>query len=759
MDQNEREQHVMAKFQLCSENYYDMVEVEFNKYKEQPNNKSILRLLKGKHPYLKRAKKIAERTDISTCKAHIYELLSHQFIKDKFTLDEQRIINEYCIRKICGLYKHAQAWKTGICNKQIINSFSEENTISICVTKNTLEANDQWLLRLFKELDNRFPRVSLAEKIMIISSKKNDLDGNATHCKAIGDAWLKLSARNNNFRILFVCSNKSRILDISEITDRFKGLDSDRKRNLRIIHDEAHNKKEGIPPFRDIIENIVAQPMVLSYQPVTATNGSIHLSDDDNNTLWYKENLENYAINFTEFDMTKSNDPRYSSCSDAIKISLTSLSKNSSWKDYEITEVSRELFMTVTDEYRGKTVKDLSIEELNDVDRRNQLEFCQFMKANREIYAVNNGINVLNLNEILEFEYYNPNKFNIHIIQTPNRKVVTRFISERAIEMNFNPIVLAIYGNQGVKYNLLIKDEKDECVDDIMGDGEFNEKLDKLFKYLKTEKINLNRPVIIIGNYTPTGESLSFVHYNYGVIRGVIKLISTNAEDDYQTACRGNYMNTKFKENNSQWINPEKYLIGEDNFLENAISYERENDARVDYLETENNDEKKTYIKEPVNNISLEETGGNIAIPAKVTIGDLTDPEIQKLLEIASIKYKNQDIKAKFIRNLQKCIVDPLIDCEIDDKTGKLDLNEMNIGDFRTYQSKEGGPQKGYWKFKNYSEHYDIETPFINNKNNHNVDKKQLDILIPKDRYILKDENGTIIETHSKSIWWIGYKY
>ena len=92
--------------------------------------------------------------------------------KDKFSEDEINKIYKVCISKIRGLYKHAQALKTGFCNGQIINGFSEENTISICITKNTLEANEQWLLRLYKDLDNRYPQVKLNDKIIIISSKK-----------------------------------------------------------------------------------------------------------------------------------------------------------------------------------------------------------------------------------------------------------------------------------------------------------------------------------------------------------------------------------------------------------------------------------------------------------------------------------------------------------------------------------------------------------------------------------------------------------
>ena len=748
---------IMTRFESLVNEYYQEVKVEFNKYKDKPEDKGKLRNLRVKYPHLKRLKKLTKRTDISKCKAFIYELLNHEVITEKFNEDEKRIIKEHCIKKIRGLYKHAQAWKTGICNKQIMNSFSEENTISLCVTKNTLEANDQWLIRLFKELDLHFPGANHKEQIMIISSKKNDLDGNATHCKNISEAWMLLSKRNK-FRIIFMCSNKMRIQNISDITERFKSLKDDMMKNLRIIHDEAHNTKEGIPPFRDIIENIIAQNNVLSYQPVTASNKTIHLEDDDENPLWRKDNLENNSYNFTEFDNTKSNDPKYSSCSDAEQISFNELSKMDAWLDYGITEVSRELFMSVTDEYIGRKVDDLTEIELIDVDKRRKLEFCQFMKSNQEIKAVNNALNVLNINQLLDFDYYIKAERNIYIMQTPNRKIVTKYISEKAMEMDFDPIVLAVYGNQGDKYHLFTSVDDIQCVDDIMGEGEFNEKLDRLFNYLERNDMDLNRPCIIIGNYIPTGESLSFVHFNYGVVRGVTKLVSTNAEEDYQTACRGNYMNTKFKENDSNWKNPVKYLMGENMFIENSLSYEMENDARIDYLNSQEYIESTHNIVLPVVNPNLDENSdGIISIPVKLIIGDLTDPNIQELLKIIEIKRKDKAIKSHFTQLLRICIEDELIDCEIIDKSKRLDLNTMTLVDFRTYTHKDGGPTKGSWKFKNYQDHFAVGTPFMNDKNNHTTN--DFEILIPKDMYILKDEEGKIIEKNSKSIWWISYKY
>ena len=132
---------IIKKFNRTIFKLYKQVETEFKEYTNESNNKDLLKCLKRKYNYLSRFK-ISKRTKITDCKAYIYELLLLKDFKDRFSVEEIKTIYEYCISKIRGLYKHAQALKTGFCNGQIINGFSEENTISICITKNTLEANE-----------------------------------------------------------------------------------------------------------------------------------------------------------------------------------------------------------------------------------------------------------------------------------------------------------------------------------------------------------------------------------------------------------------------------------------------------------------------------------------------------------------------------------------------------------------------------------------------------------------------------------------
>ncbi len=45
------------------------------------------------------------------------------------------------------------------------------------------------------------------------------------------------------------------------------------------------------------------------------------------------------------------------------------------WQDYGITEVSRDEFITVTDEYKDKEPESFTEDDYRDIDRRRELNF------------------------------------------------------------------------------------------------------------------------------------------------------------------------------------------------------------------------------------------------------------------------------------------------------------------------------------------------------------------------------------------------
>ena len=128
---NEETLEVINKFIRYSEDFYKQIETEFDEYKNDSDNKDLLKCFKKKYKFLNRYK-ISKRTKINECKALIHELCDISTFKEDFSDSDFKIICEYCISKIRGLYKHAQALKTGFCNGQIITGFSEENTVSMC---------------------------------------------------------------------------------------------------------------------------------------------------------------------------------------------------------------------------------------------------------------------------------------------------------------------------------------------------------------------------------------------------------------------------------------------------------------------------------------------------------------------------------------------------------------------------------------------------------------------------------------------------
>jgi len=721
--------------------------------KDESRKQQLLSIFKNKHKLFPIRNNTKEET-INNYHCKVHEFLNkddnNPIGKYKFTDEEKKLIIEYCIKKIRGIYKMAQSMKTGYCNSLIMNSISKKN-ITFAITKNTLEANEQWLLRIMKDLDHRFPLVSTRDKIMIISSKKNDLNGNATHCKNIEEAWMILS-KENNYSVVFVCSNGKRISDIYSIIENIDRLKDNLKKKVDVIHDEGHNTREGIPAYRNIIENIIAHPLVDTFIPCTASIGDII---DDTNPLWLNSNLTKYAKDFSEFDQTKSDDPNYSSISDSNKITFEELKKNANWEDVNIEEVSRELFIECDEKYNGRK-KELTTKDYEDIDKRRKLEFSRFQKHQQEKLAIKYGINALNMNNLLNIDYFQKDIFNLHIISTPCRKIITRYLAIEATKKDYNPIVLSIYGSEGDKYHMLY-DGKKRKYDKIMTGNTFNDKLLGVIKHLNKKGISTERPFIIIGNYYPTGESLSFVHSEYGTVRGNIRLISTTAEEDYQEACRSNYMLNKFKEDHGDdWKQPEKWLVGERKFIYNAELYEKDNDERLDGVKGNiNNKNQKINI---VISKKHEEKDGMIAPPVKLQILDEEDETVDQIIEIMKSKSRTKEDKKIFMGALKQAVEAGNI--EITDPYGKFSY-EFELKGFRCYGSNERGRRESAklstdWKFASYQSHFKGKTPFMNNKNDHK--KNQCELLCSSKLFKDTNSKGEVIK-NPKHIFWISYKY
>ena len=88
----------------------------------------------------------------------------------------------------------------------------ENKAISICIAKNAIDANDQWFKRLTKELEIEYPHKPTKDLILLLNSS-NYTGNDATHCKNYDNMWSYLKKRNN-FEIVFICSNSTRLFDV-----------------------------------------------------------------------------------------------------------------------------------------------------------------------------------------------------------------------------------------------------------------------------------------------------------------------------------------------------------------------------------------------------------------------------------------------------------------------------------------------------------------------------------------------------------------
>ena len=178
---------------------------------------------------------------------------------ENFTEEERDIIIKHHIKKIVGIYKHAQSGKTEILNNIIILNL-KNRTNTICLTKNTHEANNQWEKRLVSDIkkDEHLNKIKIKETVYIISSKKPPSKGidEPTHCKNIDEFIRIITSKENSPYILFVCSNDVRICnDIPKFLNSYKGFAN--KSPIDILADEAHNDKDGIIHRKNIFEYIL----------------------------------------------------------------------------------------------------------------------------------------------------------------------------------------------------------------------------------------------------------------------------------------------------------------------------------------------------------------------------------------------------------------------------------------------------------------------------------------------------------------------
>ena len=707
--------------------------------------KSKLRVLKNKYKFLNKHK-IDKRTSNKKTfrmdfKNMVEELkMQHEYLQDGdknpnyICRSHLKKITKYIQNKLRGLVKHAQAGKTGLCIQEMINSIKKGKTI-VCFAKNTLDANDQWASRAITALKIEFPDKPLDEIIGVLATKcKNKA---VRHLKKQSDA--ENAIYKGEIQVLFVCSQSQRPSDILDILD--SPFNDKYEKMFDIQYDECHNPKEGIPAHRTVVENILILPCVNMLLLCTATPEPLWVNSEEPSdwlNIWSKDVIMGNSFDFTKNDKIKSDSPEYSSLQDAqiIKYECKSIIDLKMPKQGFI----KTLLYCYENKYCSKPIHhyhspnpdrhyyednnttnpkrkgaDLLRAIVTKFIKRSMLGMggLSFFKNEKKSYE--NGIDSLtniipNINDALYPDHPPVNvaegpireqTISIHLMSTPCRVLLTRSLQEFAINLPYKPYVLGLYGGKNM---LMFVNDLGETINEnvskIMGDGEFNE---QLYKLIKDKSIN-DRSFICMGNYEQTGESITYVNNKYGIVNSV-HILSSFGDDcawkDYQRACRLNYKLGGF----DLTYFPEKYLIGDENVIDNALRIELDRDHHIDQLINggySNLTPLVTNTNYQVDDVSVKSL--QQSIPVRISVLEPGEPNVLRFKNIMGKKKRTDDLDelSQLLYDMYKSG-----DIEIDDRTkilkGEWDKgnNPFKINQNKCYTEKCKN-KKGNWKFDNY---------------------------------------------------------
>jgi hypothetical protein len=705
--------------------FYISIKREYLRIKD---DKGKLKIFKKKYPFFEKDTNRRE---------YIYKLFEYkEFHQFKENENFKKYLFKILIRKIPGVYKHGQSGKTEICCEKILADL-HQNRLTIAITKNTLLANKQFTSRFVKCMTSRFglKSVELRNSVIVISSEKNDLGGNATHCKNIQEAWESIYTNENKYSVIFVCANSTRIDDVTRLLENFESpvFNSKYIKDIVIQYDEAHNTSTGIPVYRELIENMLIYDFVKELVPISASKNTL---DQEENPLWRKENLEKNRIDFRNKELVDSlvtsESPHYSSVKDFFRVSFED--HFSYTKTYD-NHISFETFDRI---YHNEPTK---------YSTHGKLDAFNMPQLGQEHIAVNAAKQILenqsfsydrlygsDIRECTEPQFLK-NTFNLHIIITPGRKIVTRYIMEHAVLMPYKPVVIGLYGSA---FHYMYID--DTGIIKSVNEGkpldktkEFN---DMLVDFLK-ERDLLNRCVILMGNYLTLGESNTFVHNEYGYVRSVNRLpgCHLSIEQDYQFFLRGCFLLKRFDKLKKDDII--KFMIAPQECIDNAEYYEELNDKLV------TNERDVSEIEDesiPIIDYVPKIVEPTSYIPVKYII---LDPEHTICIQIIEIKKKtrrNAEDKGRMMMLIQEGIKEGIIEV-VDNNSPQINISDYTLTEFRCYtkpdeESVENTAKNDNWRFKTYNDYVDQKQPFSNGE----LTTKQCGLYC-----------STVMHTHSKN--------
>jgi hypothetical protein len=612
--------------------------------------------------------------------------------------------------------KHGQSCKTELSCEKILSDISK-NILTIAITKNSLLANSQFTSRFVKSM-LKAGYANMSKNVLIISSEVNTLDGNATHCKNVGAAWLKMCDTNYNIKVIFMCSNNTRIKEISELLDLIENNRCHSKSEFNNIHwDEAHNRTEGIPVYRNYAENILLHSSVKEFIPITASVDTIF---DDKNPIWFKVNLDKNRLNFINKDMEssmiKSDSASYSSIDDGIKLCVEDEYQVQQYNN-NFNEVDfKRIYPTSTPEDFLKKGRANFWHEAFIGDEEKALNYGKTILSNDKTHIIQTKLSDILIEETEE-KIFLKDVANYHLMITPCRQIITDMLMKFACLCEYLPVTIGLFGGQihfryrsesNIRYGIMLLDRN--------SDKEFN---DMLYNWLTHHNL-LRRPVIIFGNYKNVGESNTFVNSKYGYLRSISLLpgCKLTSEEIYQYFLRSCFILDRFKQDNPLFKKEEviKFIIGEKEAIRDAETYEKQNDDYVqDLIDNLENNEEPNMEFDDVSQPSSATSSNNSSsskrsIPNQFKIGDFDNENVMAMIEIMKKESRDEDNKSDFMENLTKAIEEFAIEFT-DHNSTPINLGLYTLKDFRCYRS--GNVVESY-RFRKYKANFEQKEPYKN---------------------------------------------
>jgi len=340
---------------------------------------------------------------------------------------------------------------------------------------------------------------------------------------------------------------------------------------------------------------------------------------------------------------------------------------------------------------------------------------------------------------------------NLHIHTTPSRVMLTIHLMKYAVIQSYNPLCIGLY-RSGIhiryknKHGQIIKQKYSDVINES-DTNEMNEKIHELLEHIVKIGESIDRPVIIFGNYKPTGESITFVSYKYGTVRSSVVLPSPfqTREMSYQAFLRCCYQDKKFIENSpdGKFEHPDKFIIGFKKNIDEALYYEKQNDERIFGLLTNSNtSENKPIVHKP----KIEDDNSNISIPVKITILDMEDESVKKLRNILKKTKRDDNDKKETLALI--CDMFKTGTVTFSDPSNKFDFNKFTLTDIRCYKNDLNVEN---YRFSSYASKHETKMPYINNKSE--IKENNCELLAAFDRY---EYDGFV---NHKSWIWLSYRF